>query len=190
MTLTDGAEARLYFKDGYVVKERILKRYRIRELDERIRKERTRAEARLLSGARRCGVPTPIIHDVYDFTIEMEFIDGPALKHVINADWCHLVGRTIGKLHDCGIIHGDLTTSNMIVSGDKVYLIDFGLAFADGSVEARGVDLHVLFQNLESTHKNYEALIESFCSGYSSVLKEAEDVFERVKEIEKRGRYA
>ncbi len=190
MTLTDGAEARLYFKDGYVVKERISKRYRIRELDEKIRKERTRAEARLLSGARRCGVPTPIIHDIYDFTIEMEFIDGSALKHLISNDLCYLVGRTIGRLHDCGIIHGDLTTSNMIVSGKKVYLIDFGLAFADSSIEARGVDLHVLFRNLESTHKDHEVLIESFCRGYGCAMKDADDVFSRVKEIEKRGRYA
>jgi N6-L-threonylcarbamoyladenine synthase/protein kinase Bud32 len=188
--LTDGAEASLYFKKGYVVKERIPKRYRIRELDEKIRKERTRAEARLLSEARRCAVPTPIIHDIYDFTIEMEYIDGVALKHVIDNDWCYLVGKNIGRLHGCGIIHGDLTTSNMIVSGEKVYLIDFGLAYVDSSIESRGVDLHVLFQNLESTHMGHETLIESFCRGYRSVINGAEDVFTRVKEIEKRGRYA
>ncbi|WP_445474654.1 Kae1-associated kinase Bud32 [Methanococcoides methylutens] len=190
MYLRSGAEANVSLKDGFVVKERVPKRYRVQELDERIRKERTRAEARLMSEARRCGVATPIIHDIYDFTIEMEFIDGKPLKYMVDADLCEMVGEVIGRLHSGGIIHGDLTTSNMIVKDGRIYLIDFGLAFVDGSVESRGVDIHVLFQTFESTHANYEELIEAFCSGYKRKLDGADDVLLRVKEIEKRGRYA
>ncbi|SES67511.1 TP53 regulating kinase [Methanococcoides vulcani] len=190
MYLRSGAEANVSLKGGFVVKERIPKRYRVQELDERIRKERTRAEARLMSEARRCGVATPIIHDIYDFTIEMEFIDGKPLKYMVDADRCELVGEVIGRLHSGGIIHGDLTTSNMIVKDDRIYLIDFGLAFVDSSVESRGVDVHVLFQTFESTHTNYEDLIEAFCRGYRRKLDKADDVLLRIKEIEKRGRYA
>lgn len=190
MYLQSGAEAVVSLKDGYIIKDRVPKRYRVAELDERIRKERTRAEARLMSDARRCGVPTPIIHDIYDFTIEMEYIDGKPVKYVIDETMCKLMGKLIGRLHSGGIIHGDLTTSNMLYSGDRIYLIDFGLAYVDGSVESRGVDIHVLFQTLESTHSDHEELIKAFSRGYRITLDMADEVLDRVKEIEKRGRYA
>jgi TP53 regulating kinase-like protein len=176
--------------DGRVVKQRIPKRYRLEVLDEKIRKERIRAEARLIAEARRLGVPTPIIYDIYDFTIEMEYIDGPALKDVISPELCRQAGEMIGRLHNGNIIHGDLTTSNMIRTGERLYLIDFGLAFVSSNIEDRGVDVHVFFQTLESSHTEYEALIEAFCRGYRAQADNAEEVLLRVREIEKRGRYA
>jgi Kae1-associated kinase Bud32 len=78
----------------------------------------------------------------------------------------------------------------MIFSNDIIYLIDFGLAYMDSSLEAQGVDVHVLFQTFESTHSEYEKLIASFSLGYRESFVSADDVIERVKEIEKRGRYA
>lgn len=190
MDLENGSEAIVSLKDGYLVKERVPKRYRVAELDMRIRKERTRAEARLISEARRCGVPTPIIHDVHDQTIEMEYIDGKPVKYIIDNVVCESMGKLVGRLHSGSIIHGDLTTSNMLVRDDRLYLIDFGLAFVDGSVESRGVDIHVLFQTLESTHAGHKELIKAFSRGYREALDMADEVLERVKEIEKRGRYA
>ncbi len=190
MELTNGAEATVRIEDGCVVKERIQKRYRLRELDERIRKERTKAESRLISEARRLGIPTPIIYDVEKSVIRMQYIPGMPLKHVINEELSECLGELVGLLHTGGIIHGDLTTSNLILYDDKLYMIDFGLSFMSSAVEARGVDIHVLFQTFESTHRCHESLIEAFCRGYRRAFTGADEVLERVTEIEKRGRYA
>ncbi len=186
---TIGAEATIESRDGYVVKRRIPKRYRVREVDERLRRERTKSEAKLISEARRCGVPTPIIHDVTDYDIVMEYIEGPQLKHVLDMGLSERIGELAGRLHTSGIVHGDLTTSNMMQSGERIYLIDFGLARFDRSIEAQGVDVHVLFQTFESTHKGHDDLIKAFSRGYQRAFNDAGGVLQRVKEIESRGRY-
>jgi TP53 regulating kinase-like protein len=190
MELTNGAEATVRIEDGCVVKERIQKRYRLRELDERIRKERTKAEIRLISEARRLGIPTPIIYDVENSVIRMQYIPGTPLKHVINKELSERLGRLVGLLHTGGIIHGDLTTSNLILYKDRLYMIDFGLSFMNSGVEVRGVDVHVLFQTFESSHRDHESLKHAFCQGYRQAFTGADEVLVRVTEIEKRGRYA
>lgn len=184
-----GAEAVITLEDGAVRKWRIPKSYRVKALDEHIRHERTVRESRIISDARRSGVPTPIIKDVSKFEIQMEHIDGPKLKDVIDAGLSERVGEMVGRLHGAGIIHGDLTTSNMIVKGEKIYLIDFGLAFYEKSVEAQGVDVHVYFQTLQSTHDRSDDLMEAFKLGYRRIYHEAEAVLRRVDEIKARGRY-
>ncbi|VVB72782.1 KEOPS complex subunit Bud32 [uncultured archaeon] len=100
-----------------------------------------------------------------------------------------MVGETVGRLHKGGIIHGDLTTSNMILVDDKICLIDFGLSFYENSVEAQGVDVHVYFQTLESTHDRPGELIGAFERGYIRIFPGAEAALSRVKEIKARGRY-
>ncbi|VVB96027.1 KEOPS complex subunit Bud32 [uncultured archaeon] len=185
-----GAEAVITLEGYTIIKTRIQKRYRLKEIDETLRTARTKAEARLMSEARRCGVPTPIIKDVTEFEIKMEYINGTALKNMINPLLARQAGELIGRLHTCGIVHGDLTTSNILFKDGKLYLIDFGLAYLDKTVEARGVDIHVLFQTFESTHENHDELIEAFKDGYSKTFRNACEVLERVKEIESRGRYA
>jgi Kae1-associated kinase Bud32 len=185
-----GAEAIITLHEDTIIKTRLQKRYRLPDIDENIRRERTRTEARLISEARRCGVPTPIIRDITDFEIKMEYINGTALKNIIDLSLSERTGELVGKLHTCGLIHGDLTTSNILFKDEKLYLIDFGLAYRDKTVEARGVDIHVLFQTFESTHENHEELIDAFLIGYRKTFKFADDVLERVKGIESRGRYA
>jgi len=108
-----GAEAVIERRGDLVTKRRVPKNYRLPDLDTRIRSTRTRIEAKLISEARRCGVPTPIIHDVdiMDYTITMEFIAGQPLKNVLNLRISERVGELVGRLHGCGIIHGDLTTA-------------------------------------------------------------------------------
>lgn len=187
--LTSGAEAKIELCDGIILKSRAPKRYRLKEIDERLRRERTKIEAKLIAEARKSGVPTPIIYDVMNCEIQMEYIDGVQLKHVLDANLSERIGELVGLLHTAGIIHGDLTTSNMILAGERIYLIDFGLAYFDQSIEARGVDVHVLFQTFESTHGGHETLIEAFTRGYRKTFKDADDVLQRVKEIESRGRY-
>ncbi len=194
MVLVRGAEATIYLdKDRReVIKKRLPKRYRVKALDDAIIEERTKTEAKIISDARRAGVPTPIILDLKDDEIKMEFIKGETLRDIVDEQMMEKVGEIVGKLHRSKIVHGDLTTSNMIYSPeDRIYLIDFGLSRYDTETEARGVDIHVLFQMLKSTYNDHEELKNSFIKGYKKVFgeEEANGVLKRVEEIERRGRY-
>ena len=184
-----GAEAVVYIGSDKVTKRRIGKRYRHPDLDLRLIHERTRAEARLLSESRRAGVPTPIISDIIGDTIVMERISGVKLRDQLSLDHLHDAGRIIGLLHNAGFIHGDLTTCNLIIRDGRCFLIDFGLGFNSSEIEARGVDIHVLFQVLESTAPDYSGLRDAFIAGYRETFADADDVLVREHEIELRGRY-
>jgi len=184
-----GAEAKVDLIGKDAVKRRLSKGYRVKELDTHIITERTRAEARCIAAARLGGVPVPIIRDIYGSSICMEKIEGNVLKYVINPEYARAAGETVGKLHQAGLVHGDLTTSNMIWNNGRVYLLDFGLSQIIEEIEPRGVDIHVLFQTLESTTNNPEELKKAFITGYSSTFNKAKEVIEREHDIELRGRY-
>jgi N6-L-threonylcarbamoyladenine synthase/protein kinase Bud32 len=184
-----GAEAVVTLEEDVVIKRRVPKRYRRPELDRRLISERTRAEARLIATARRSGVPTPIISDVTPDTIVMERIQGTLLKEVLEPSSLYAAGKAVGTLHRAGIIHGDLTTSNMILREGRCVLIDFGLAQVSTELETRGVDLHVLFQTLKSTTAEHEELKAAFIRGYGEPFPAYEEVLKREQEIERRGRY-
>ncbi|MFH1821428.1 MAG: Kae1-associated kinase Bud32 [Methanobacteriota archaeon] len=212
MLIKKGAEANLYLEpfarvlhpvgEGKViVKDRIPKRYRVPELDQQLRESRTALEAKMLSDAKRAGVPTPIVYEVdkIGMRIVMEFVDGKQVKLVLDnlgpserKKLCRTIGRQVARLHRAGMVHGDLTTSNMIVKPDgRVYFVDFGLGEYNPSVEARGVDLHLLKRALQSTHfRIAEQAYSSSLSGYRQEFGEkADEVIERAKDIERRGRY-
>jgi len=184
-----GAEAVVTLGEERVEKRRLPKAYRVPPLDRRLIAERTRAEARLIAAARKAGVPTPIIREITADTIVMERIAGPLLKESMIPEHLREAGRMVGCLHRAGIIHGDLTTSNMVVLGDRIALIDFGLSVVSDEVESRGVDLHVLFQTLRSTRADHALLRSAFLEGYRENFPEADQVLAREQEIEKRGRY-
>jgi N6-L-threonylcarbamoyladenine synthase/protein kinase Bud32 len=116
-------------------------------------------------------------------------VEGPLLKEVLAPEHVREAGRMVGKLHTSGIIHGDLTTSNIIVRGGTCVLIDFGLSLVSSEIEARGVDLHVFFQTLESTTGNHETLQRAFTEGYGEEFPGFAEVLSREQEIEHRGRY-
>ncbi len=183
-----GGEAEVKILDDVVIKKRRPKRYRAKELDEALRFKRTRTEARIISYARRLGVPTPIVLDVYDDTIVMERIKGRAVKDCMSENISREVGKMTAKLHSGGIIHGDITPMNLIESGGRIYFVDFGLAFFDNKVEPMGVDVHVYFESLKASFERWEKFREAFIEGY---LMEGgnPEVIERAKEIEERGRY-
>jgi TP53 regulating kinase-like protein len=186
------AEAIVELRGDRVYKRRIEKRYRVRALDLRLRRERTKSEAKLLSEARRRGVPTPIVLDVDvdDSVLVLERLEGALAREVITEALSERIGELVGVLHQSGVIHGDLTTSNLIAGKDgRMYFIDFGLAFVDSSTEARGVDVHVFFQSLAGTHESYEQLKAAFSQGYQRTFPQARQVLTRVEEIERRGRY-
>ena len=187
-----GAEAVVTFRNGIAEKRRIPKLYRVDALDSRLIAERTRAEARLISAARKAGVPTPLMSDITTDTIVMERVKGTVLTQSLTEEAVHKAGRMVGKLHTSGIIHGDLTTSNMILREEDgaCVLIDFGLAQVNSEIEQRGVDIHVLYQTLESTApEQADALKAAFASGYTETFMGAADVIAREHDIELRGRY-
>ncbi len=201
-----GAEASLYLVSWHgrkvVVKVRIPKRYRPEELDERIRSYRTVHEPQLMHEAKAAGVPTPLIYmvNVPEASITMQYVEGQQIKQLLNKapqdkrrELCAAIGESIGKLHSHGLIHGDLTTSNMILSPEgKIFFVDFGLGEKNIEVEAEGVDLHLMKRALQSTHYLFwEECFKAVLSGYSSVLgaEQAEKVYEKIREIERRGRY-
>ena len=189
MTEARGAEAVVMLTPDDAIKIRESKGYRVPGLDTRLITERTRAEARLIAMARRAGVATPLIRDVRADTIVMERVRGTLLRDALQEDYLEEAGKTAGRLHAAGIIHGDLTPSNIILREGRCVLIDFGLAYFSNEIESRGVDVHVLFQTLESTTDAYPSLKDAFCHGYRAEFPEADSVLEREREIERRGRY-
>jgi bifunctional N6-L-threonylcarbamoyladenine synthase / protein kinase Bud32 len=187
-----GAEALIMITGTTAAKHRISKRYRVRALDKRLIAERTRAEARLIAAARKGGVPTPVISDITADTIRMEYVEGTLLTGNLTKTTVREAGQMVGKLHTAEIMHGDLTTSNMIVrnSDRKCVLIDFGLSLVTQEIEQRGVDIHVFFQTLESTApERAELLKTAFIDGYTETFDGAADVIHREHEIGLRGRY-
>jgi len=188
-----GAEAVLIKENGLLVKDRIKKGYRLPVLDEKLRKQRTKKEAKLLEKAREL-IPVPkVIETDEKNKIEMEFIEGKKLsEHIDNLEnaeeICMQIGNNTAKLHDSNIIHGDLTTSNMILKNNKVYFIDFGLGFNSERIEDKAVDLHLLRQALEAKHfKSWEKLFNFVLKGYKS--KDREKILIQLKKVESRGRY-
>ena len=184
-----GAEAVVEFLNGKAVKRRVAKRYRAPALDRRLIAERTRAEARLIAAARRAGVPTPVIGDITPDAIEMEQVSGPTLNKELSEATAREAGRMTGILHRAGIMHGDLTTGNIIFAEGRCVFIDFGLAQVTSEVEQHGVDIHVFFQTLESTVSRVPELRMAFIGGYRSEYERADEVITREHEIELRGRY-
>ncbi|MCR4327015.1 MAG: KEOPS complex kinase/ATPase Bud32 [Nanoarchaeota archaeon] len=196
--LSRGAEAVIY-KDGEnVLKVRLSKGYRLPEIDKRIIKRRTKSETKILMKASSI-VNTPRPEETKNENeIIIPHIDGDKLSETLSSydekkqkEVMKSVGKEVGKLHEVGIVHGDLTTSNMILKEEKVYIIDFGLGSFNGKCEQKGVDVHLLKQALEAKHfQNHEKLFSWFKEGYESINKEeSKKVFLRVNEIEKRGRY-
>lgn len=201
--IAQGAEAKIYLIKGKIVKDRFSKKYRIPELDNKIRTRRTKAEAKLLTKASKIiPAPKPLTDPGQGRMIHMPYIEGIKLSQELsNFDLkeqkqiLKQIGQSVSKLHKEGLIHGDLTTSNMIYAPTKknrgdiskpiVYFIDFGLGFHSNRDEDKAVDLHVLKQALEAKHfENYKTLFTSFKSGYKN-----KKVLDRLIKVEKRGRY-
>ena len=195
--IAQGAEATIEQENDIVIKKRISKSYRLPKIDEKITKLRTRSEAKILEKAGKI-IPIPNVNesDEKQKTISMDFIDGKKLSHELNTldnqlEVMRQIGESISKLHKDNIIHGDLTTSNMILKENKVYFIDFGLGYQNGKYEDKAVDIHLLKQALEAKHfQNWEQLFKAFEKGYLSIDKEeSKKVLERLTAVEKRGRY-
>ena len=201
--LYQGAEAKIckssYMDSDVVQKRRINKKYRIKEIDSKLISFRTKEESKLIADARSSGVSVPIIYDVdlKNGIITMQYLEGKRIKDIFNnlsekerEDICRKIGESIARLHNNDIIHGDITTSNMILMDDKIHFIDFGLGEKNSEVEAKGVDLHVLMEAIESTHSKYSKCFDYVLEGYKKELKnDANLVIKKIEDIVKRGRY-
>jgi N6-L-threonylcarbamoyladenine synthase/protein kinase Bud32 len=187
-----GAEATVTFEDDTVVKRRAVREYRHPGLDERLRRQRTRQEARLTSDARRAGVPTPVIRDidVQEATLVFEFVGDTDLRDAMTTERIERVAQYLATIHDEGFVHGDPTTRNVRVATDdedQLFLIDFGLGYYSQDAEDHAMDLHVLAQSLAGTSDDAEELIDAAKAAYASVG--SADVIDQLRAIEGRGRY-
>jgi TP53 regulating kinase-like protein len=206
MLIKKGAEANLYLAEWHdrkvVMKKRLPKEYRPSQLDLQIRGYRTMHEPQLIHEAKEAGVPTPLVYlvDVGHATIVMEHLDGKQIKQLLGQvselkrqRLCFKIGCLIGLLHIHGMVHGDLTTSNMILDENgTVYFVDFGLGEKTVELEARAVDLHLMKRALQSTHFEIaDKCMRSVVEGYTSTVgvESSKKIVEKIVEIEGRGRY-
>ena len=200
-----GAEAEIYLENWCgsmaIRKTRLPKPYRVLQLDATIRRGRTVHETNLMHEARKLGVPIPAIQHIDPETSSfvMDYVNGPTLKEelysvspVTRRKQCDLLGRTVALIHQGGIVHGDLTISNVLCADGKLFLIDFGLGDFSIELEDRGVDLLLLNRAMKSTHiKFHEEIFAAFLHGYSATVGKrlGAETITKMREIEKRGRY-
>jgi Kae1-associated kinase Bud32 len=202
----EGAEAQVSEEDFLGIralkKRRIPKGYRPDEMDRRIRTERLKTEVRLLKEARRMGVRTPIVLDLSVAASEfiMEKVDGRPVTEIIQdptspkellLEIMEHLGVAIGRLHAAGIAHGDLTASNVIWTGKEVALIDMSMGTRTPELEDKGIDLHLVEEDMNTLTALSAKLNARFLEGYRvGNPSEGETVIKRAHEIKGRVRYS
>lgn len=227
--ITQGAEGRLY-KTTYLLPEipcalkyRPSKPWRHPTLDQRLTRHRILSEARILAKCRKDGVRVPAVYALDEAAgwLMLEWIDGAPVRVRINeklgnrtegieqdvelAGLMRSIGAAIGILHKNGVVHGDLTTSNMMLRPYKdaqegsengsrgqlageVVIIDLGLASGSTSDEDRAVDLYVLERAFGSTHPRAECLFGELLESYRTSFKQAPVVLKKLEDVRQRGR--
>ncbi len=192
--IAQGAEAKLFLEDNQILKSRFPKSYRIKEIDEKLRGFRTRREAKILQKLRATNFPAPkIISNDEKENLIIEKINGKLIKDILEkSDYkklCAEIGKKVAILHNNSLIHGDLTTSNMILN-KEIYFIDFGLSFFSEKAEDKAVDLHLLKEGLESKHyRIWEDCFKCALEAYKKEAKNSNETLKRLEVVEKRGRY-
>jgi len=198
--IAQGAEAVIYrdLEKNTVMKERFSKKYRQEQLDTSLRGFRTRREAKILQRLEEMNFPSPKLQSFCDerMSIVMDFIPGEKLRDVLENgdDYQQLameMGQKIGLLHQKHIVHGDLTTSNILLNerSKELNFIDFGLSQFSEKNEDKAVDLFLLDRALESKHyKLYPQIFDKVVEGYKKAYSEAGIVLERFEQVSKRGR--
>jgi Kae1-associated kinase Bud32 len=204
-----GAEASLWFGKWFgkpvIFKNRIPKKYRIEEIDNKLRIERTLNEGRALIRVKNYGISVPQVYEIdpQNATIIMRYIEGEKLKNMVEfldtikmEKYFKQIGIMVAILHKNGHIHGDITTSNLIVTKEEdVFLIDFGLHEYSDTIEDKSVDLHLFKRVLISSHgSNYKFCFNAFLEGYRLEYEkldfsECKSIIQNTNAIETRGRY-
>jgi TP53 regulating kinase-like protein len=197
-----GAEADIYVTSWNgqrsILKIRNKKDYRIASLDSRIRLLRTIREAKMISEVKSFGITTPLVYfvnekncEIYLQLIKGELVRDLPKKQIIKM--CQKIGGIVGTLHKNGVMHGDLTTSNFILSNRKLVILDFGLSQKTESIDDFAIDLRLFKEVLNSAHADIvNTGWNRFILGYQKIMGKnmAQKVINQVSVIEKRGRYA
>jgi TP53 regulating kinase-like protein len=192
-----GAEADIYIVEWdskkAISKVRCSKSYRHQDLDSAIRRHRTVHEARFMSVAKSTGVMTPFVYFVDPIRAEiiMEFIEGQNMRDMLTSGICYKIGCCAALLHASNIIHGDLTTSNFVMS-KRLILLDFGLSYYSERTEDMATDIRLIKEVFSSAHIAIRKAFPSFVEGYTSIAgaKKTDKILDNVRTIEQRGRYA
>lgn len=218
--ISQGAEAKLWkipagslFDVPCIAKERFSKAYRHPTLDEKLTKQRCRAEAKILTKCAEKGVSVPTVLRTDAPVLYLEYIDAPTVREYLENDLLIALddsattsrssqheklvqlatkfGQMVAELHNLGVVHGDLTTSNAMIRMPEFALIviDFGLAKNSFSMEERAVDLYVLERALSSTHpKLPDDFWVNLLNSYKAVADKADATLSRLEEVQIRGR--
>lgn len=205
-----------------VVKYRPSKPYRHPKIDAMITKSRTVGEAKFMAKLARVNIPAPslVLIDAPHGLIWMESVgedlDDGTISSLKNYLWyleknggdCVAIeveallvktGQVIGKLHMNDMIHGDLTSSNIIIEKGDAFLIDFGLSSYSGLAEDKAVDLYVLERAVLSTHSDYadkynawllEGYKQALCGDFASKggKKKYQETYKKLEDVRLRGR--
>lgn len=199
-----GAEAIIvkskWFELEIIKKIRVSKGYRLKQIDEALRQSRTIAETRLLVASKKAGIKTPHVFevDLENHIIIMENINGEKVKEVLYKEIfldeklkiVYTIGELVGKLHKNDIIHGDLTTSNILFYKDIIYFIDFGLGKFSKTIEDKAVDVLLMKKCFTSTHSEYsKEFFFAFQKGYKKIVSNSTSILKRTLKAEARGRH-
>jgi len=190
--IAQGAEAKLFKNEEVILKDRFVKTYRHPQIDASLRKFRTKREAKVLQKLKDLNIPAPELVELKESQIFMSNIPGEKLRDVLNLEtkeeYAKEIGKKVALLHQNDIIHGDLTTSNMIFN-EEIYLIDFGLSFFSIKTEDKAVDLHLLHQALQSKHHEIaDDCFDIILTTYQENYEEAKPVLTRLQAVQNRGR--
>ncbi|KFD50913.1 hypothetical protein M513_08226 [Trichuris suis] len=205
--IAQGAEAKLFHAvflgRKVIVKERFPKSYRVKELDDRLRKERLRAEIRSLMRCRQVGIPVPPVYfaDVSKCRLVLGFVEGSVpLRDIVSTltssenKLSEQLGKALALMHSTSIIHGDLTSSNILIvnpelgQASNILLIDFGLSFVSSSAEDKAVDLFILEKTFAISHPDEQWFFESALQHYVANAKEGNTILRKLEEVRMRGR--
>lgn len=214
--LKQGAEGKLYIGKyngaRCLVKERFSKKYRHPDLDVQLTRQRIKAEQKAFERCKAAGVDTPKLMgvDLTERKIYMEYLEqAKTAKQLVDAtvlegddtkieQLAKEMGRAVGLLHGHNIIHGDLTTSNMLLDPDtkegstlpyRLVMIDFGLSYHSLNVEDMGVDLYVLERALLSAHSEVPEFFSWVLESYKEHSKfKVPETIAKYEEVRARGR--
>ena len=209
-----GAEARIsvgkILGRKCIIKERFEKKYRHKMLDDQLRKARTVQEARCLARCRLLGISAPAVYFVHNKTktIYMEYVEGTTVKDFFKAHAgeetlplrnavAKLIGNILARIHNSNMVHGDPTTSNMVltvlptlakVDHGQLTMIDFGLGFQNANDDDKAVDLYVLERAMLSTHPNTEVVFHNILEAYKTESVKAKSILRKFEAVRARGR--
>lgn len=192
--LYEGAEAQILQVNNTTLKKiRLPKKYRIELLDKRLRKSRNRREFKVLNKLKEQKVNVPKPFELIDnkdeeISFTFEYINGEVLKETLTKTLLEKAFTQIILMHKLDIVHGDLTTLNMIEKNKQIYLIDFGLSEFSHKYEDKAVDLHLFFTCIKNEHPDLFSQKEKLEQQYIKQCEFGQKVIERLNKIELRGR--